>query len=257
MTRLIQAARADAEALAAVRDTTRITVAAETARAYADACSAARQLIVARNTLDVQAQTYDLTERLYTAGRGTPLDVARARAQQETTRATLPQFVAARQGALYRLAVLTGQTPETLIPAAAACIKAPLLIRPIPVGDGAALLKRRPDIRQAERTLAAETARIGVATADLFPRISLGAGVSSSAFKPGNLGTSSSIAFNVGPLLSWSFPNVAAVLAQIKQARAQAESALATFDGTVLAALQDTEVALADYAGETDRNAAL
>ena len=257
VTRLIQAGRADADALAAVRDTTRITVAAEVARAYADACSGARQAAVARSSLDVQTQTFDLTERLYTAGRGTPLDVARARAQLETTRATVPGFVAARQGALYRLAVLTGEPPETIDAAAAACATAPLLTRPIPVGDGAALLKRRPDIREAERKLAAETARIGVATADLFPRISLGGGVSSSAFKVGDLGTKPSIAFNVGPLLSWSFPNIVVARARIRQARASAEGALATFDGTVLAALQETEVALADYAGETDRNAAL
>ena len=257
VTRLIQAARADADALAAVRDTTRITVAAETARAYADACSAARQTAVAKGSLDVQSRTFDLTERLYSAGRGTKLDVARARAQLETTRATVPGFVAARQGALYRLAVLTGNTPETVDAAAASCATAPLLTRPIPVGDGGAMLRRRPDIRDAERRLAAETARIGVATADLFPRISLGGGVSSSAFKVGDLGTKPSIAFNVGPLISWSFPNFAVARARIRQARASAEGALATFDGTVLSVLQETEEALANYAGETDRNAAL
>ncbi len=257
VTRLIQAARADYEAQIAVRDTTRITVAAETARAYADACSFAAQVAVAKNSLDVQRQTFDLTERLYTAGRGTPLDVARARALLETTRATLPTFVAQRQGALYRLAVLTGQTPETVIPEAAACVRAPRLERPLPVGDGAALLKRRPDIREADRNLAAETARIGVATADLFPRITIGGGVSTSAFKVGDLGNSASVAYNIGPLLSWSFPNLTVVRARIRQARASAEAQLATFDGTVLAALQETEGALADYAGERDRNDAL
>ena len=257
ITRLIQASRADYEALAAVRDTTRITVAAETARAYADACSAAAQIAVARQSLDVQNQTFDLTERLYTAGRGTPLDVARARAQLETTRATVPGFVAARQGGLYRLAVLTGQTPETVIPEANACNRAPLLARPLPVGDGAALLRRRPDIREADRRFAAETARIGVAKADLFPRITIGGGVSSSAFKVGDLGKSASVAYNIGPLLSWSFPNISVVLARITQAKASAEAAVATYDGTVLAALQETEEALANYAGERDRNEAL
>ena len=257
VTRLIQAARADYEALAAVRDTTRITVAAETARAYADACSAAAQVKVAANSTDVQRQTVDLTERLYEAGRGSPLDVSRARAQEETTRATLPSFVASHQEALYRLAVLTGQPPETVDAEAASCTKPPRLESPLPVGEGSALLRRRPDIREADRTLAAETARIGVATADLFPRVSLGAGVSTSALKVGDLGKSSSISFNVGPLLSWSFPNFAVVRAQIREARAQAENALATFDGTVLAALQETETALAQYAGERDRNDAL
>ncbi len=257
VTRLIQASRADYEALAAVRDTTRITVTAETARAYADACSAAAQVKVARKSTDLQRNTVDLTEVLYNAGRSSPLDVARAKSQLETTRATLPGFVAAHEEALYRLAVLTGRTPETVDPEAAACEKAPRLDRPLPVGDGAALLKRRPDIREADRTLAAETARIGVATADLFPRISIGAGASTSALKVGDLGKNSSFSFIVGPLLSWSFPNFAVVRAQIRQARASAEGALATFDGTILAALQETETALAQYAGERDRNAAL
>lgn len=255
--RLIAAARADAEALEAVRDTVRITVAAETARAYADACSSARQLAVARGSLDVQTRSFDLTERLYAAGRGTPLDTARARAQLETVRATLPTFVANRQEALYRLAVLTGDPPSQIAPEAAACTAPPLLSRPLPVGDGGELIKRRPDIREADRRLAAETARIGVATADLYPRISIGASVSTSALSLGDLGKSSSLSFGIGPLLSWSFPNFTVVRARIAQAQASAEAALATFDDTLLNALQETETALADYAGERDRNAAL
>ena len=257
VTRLIQAARADADALAAVRDTTRITVASETARAYADACSSAAQVLVARNSLEVQRQSFDLTDRLYTAGRGSPLDVARSRAQLETTRATLPAFVAARQGALYRLAVLTGQTPETLIPEAAACVKPPRLDRPLPIGDGAALLRRRPDIREADRTLAANVAQIGVAKADLFPRVTIGGSVTDSSFTVKGLGHSSSVAFSVGPALTWSFPNISVALARIKEAKAGAEGALATYDGVVLAALQETETALANYSGERDRNEAL
>lgn len=255
--RLIAAARADAEALEAVRDTVRITVAAETARAYADACSSARQLAVARGSLYVQSRSFALTERLYAAGRGTPLDTARARAQLETVRATLPTFVANRQEALYRLAVLTGDPPSQIAPEAAACIAPPLLSRPLPVGDGGELIKRRPDIREADRRLAAETARIGVATADLYPRISIGASASTSALSLGGLGKSSSLSFGIGPLLSWSFPNFTVVRARIAQARASAEAALATFDDTLLNALQETETALADYAGERDRNAAL
>ena len=255
--RLVEAARADTAALAAARDSVRISVAAETTRAYADACSSARQLAVARNSLYLQGQTFDLTERLYTAGRGTPLDVARARAQLETTRATLPGFVANHQTALYRLAVLIGQPPEQIPAAAAACAMPPKLARPLPIGDAAALLKRRPDIREADRNLAAETARIGVATADLYPRITLGLSASTSAFKVGDLGSSSSFAFGLGPLLNWSFPNIAVARARIRQAEATTEGALATFDGTVLAALQDAESALANFSGERDRNQAL
>jgi len=253
----IEASRADFAASEAQRDAVRVSVAAETARAYADACSAARETTVAEQTLALQGQTFDLTERQAAAGRGTPLDVARARAQLEQTRSTIPQFVTARRTALFRLSVLMGRTPENIPAAAAACTVAPRLTQPLPVGDGTALLRRRPDIRQADRELAAATARIGVATAELYPQISLGASVGTAATSIGGLGNNAGFRFNVGPLLSWTFPNFTVVRARIRQAQASNESALASFDGTVLGALRDTETALAELSGELDRLRAL
>ncbi len=236
---------------------TRTSVAAETARAYADACSAALQQGVAEKSLQLQGETYDLTERLAFAGRGTPLDTSRARAQYEQVRATIAPFAAQRRDALYRLSVLVGRAPEDIPPAAAACTTPPALKHPVPVGDGTALIKRRPDIRQADRALAAATARIGVATAELYPRISLGGSVGTSGISVSQLGSNSGFNFNVGPLLSWTFPNIAVARARIRQAQASNEAALATFDGTVLTALSETEQAMSDLAGELDRQAAL
>ncbi len=253
----IEASRADVAAQDAQRDATRTSVAAETARAYAEACSAALQLGVARRSLQLQAQTYDLTERLAQAGRGTPLDTSRARTQYEQVRATIAPFVAERRDALARLAVLTGRPPEQVPPAAAACTTPPQLKQPVPVGDGTALIKRRPDIRQADRTLAAATARIGVATAALYPQVSLGGSVGTSGISLSQLGSNSGFRFNVGPLISWTFPNVTVARARIRQAEAATEAALASFDGTVLTALQETEVAVNDLGGELDRQAAL
>nr|WP_295661105.1 efflux transporter outer membrane subunit [Polymorphobacter sp.] len=253
----IEASRADLAAQEAQRDTVRTSVAAETARAYADACSAALQIGVARQSLSLQLETYDLTERLAQAGRGTPLDTSRARAQYEQVRATLPSFVASRRDALYRLSVLTGHPPEETPSAAAACTTPPVLKRPIPVGDGTALIKRRPDIRQADRNLAAATARIGVATAALYPKISLGGSIGTSGISLSQLGGKEGLTFNVGPLLSWTFPNITVARARIRQAEASSEAALASFDGTVLTALQETETAMTDLAGELDRQAAL
>lgn len=254
----IEASRADVAAQEAQRDSVRVSVAAETARAYADACSAARQLAVAEESVRLQTETFDLTTRLAGAGRGTPLDTSRARAQLEQTRATVPVFVSNRRTALYRLNVLTGRAPEEApAPAAAACRTAPLLTRPLPVGDGTALIRRRPDIRQADRALAAATARIGVATAELYPQISLGGSIGTSGISVGSLGRKSGLTFNVGPLLSWTFPNVTVARARIAQAEAATESALASFDGTILGALAETETALATLSGELDRQRAL
>nr|WP_310524846.1 TolC family protein [Polymorphobacter sp.] len=257
VTRSIQAARADAEAEAAARDTAVISVAAETARAYADACSAARQLAVAERSLKLQTDSFDLTERRVAAGRDSPLDSARARAQLESTRATLPTFAAGRRSALYRLAVLTGKPPSQPDARAALCTTPPRLTQPIPAGDGAAMLKRRPDVRRADRQLAAATARIGVATADLYPQISLGGSLTGQGTTPGAVFSNNGFGFSIGPFISWTFPNIIAARARINQSKASAEAALATFDGTVLTALQETETALSDYAGTLQRNAAL
>ena len=255
--RAIQAARADADAAQAAFDVSRITVAAETARAYADACSAGRQLAVARETLRIQEQTFDLTRRLFEGGRGTALDTGRAGALLEQVRSTLPTLEAQRSSALFRLSVLTGRPPAAFPREVAACETAPALERPIPVGDGAALLARRPDIRRAERELAAATARVGVAVANMYPSVTLGGSIGSAATSLSGLGSSDSIRFSIGPLISFSLSNLTVGRARVVQAEAGAEGALATFEGTWLRALEETESALTRYARELDRLAAL
>ena len=253
----IRAARADADAAAAALEVVRVTVAAETARAYADACSANAQIAVAERTIALQSDTANLTRRLLDAGSGNGLDVARARAALESSRAGLPPLRAQRDGALFRLATLTGRTPAEVSEAARACRRPPQLSQPIPVGDGARLLARRPDVRQAERQLAGAAARVNVATADLYPRITLGGSLGATALDAGGLGDSENFRFSVGPLINWSFPNVFAARARIEQASAASDAALATFDQTVLVALQETETALTNYANELDRRTAL
>lgn len=253
----IRAARADARAAEAALEVVRLTVAAETARAYADTCALNAQVGVAERTISLQTQTTELVQNLLNAGSGNGLDVARARAALEQTRASLPPLRAARDAALYRLATLTGRTPAQASEAAKACTATPQLSRPIPIGDGAALLARRPDIRQAEANLAAAGARVNVATAGLFPSIRLGGSLGSTALDSSDLGNSENFRFSVGPLISWSFPNVIAARARIKQADARADAALATYDQTVLTALQETETALSAYANELDRQSAL
>jgi len=251
--RAIQAGRADVEATQATYDLTRVTVVAETIRAYADACSAGRQLAVARESLRVQEQTFDLTRRLEAGGRGTGLDTSRAAAQLEQTRSDVPSFEAARKAALFRLAVLTGRPPAEFPADVAACETPPSVASPIPVGDGASLLARRADVRAAERRLAAATARVGVATAELYPNITIGGSIGSTAGSLDDLFSDSGFRFSLGPLLSWSFPNTSVARARIAQAEASADAALAQFDGTWLTALRDTETALANYVAQGTR----
>lgn len=254
--RAIEAASGDEQAAQAAYDAARVTVAAETAHAYADICAAGMQLASARHSVRVQRDSLDAVQRLQQAGRGTMLDVTRARSQLEQLQADLPPFQASQRTALYRLAALTGHTPAEMPTALLDCARPPRLAQPIPVGDGAALLRRRPDIRQAERALAAATARIGVATAELYPTITLGlsGGSAGPAAIAGERGTFS---WSIGPLISWTLPNTGAAQARIAQARADAGAALARFDATVLGALRETESALVTYARQLDREATL
>lgn len=253
----VEAAKGDEAAARAALDATRVTVAAETTRAYADACSAAAELAVANRTLQLQQQTYDLTQSRLQIGVATQLEASEARAQLETTRATLPPLESQRQASLFSLAVLTGRAPADLPGAASQCAATPQVAAVIPIGDGASLLRRRPDVREAERALAANVARIGVATADLYPTVSLGGNIGTAAPRIGDLGSGKSISFSLGPLITWSFPNITLALANIHGASAVADASLAGFDKTVLTALQETETALSTYARELDRRTAL
>jgi NodT family efflux transporter outer membrane factor (OMF) lipoprotein len=255
--RSIEASRADAEAAIAARDSVKITVAAETTRAYAQVCTLGDQLAVARRSVDIVNRETQITVQRLDAGAGSDFDVVRAQELVAQTRASIPPLEGQRRAALFQLTALLGRTPSEAPAEVDACVTPPRLAALIPIGDGAALLRRRPDVRQAERQLAAATARIGVATADLYPRISLTGlygGVSSSL---AGLVTEPGLTWGLGPSISWSFPNQAGPRARIHLAKAGAAAALAAFDSTVLQALKETEQALATYSAELDHRQAL
>ncbi|THC43670.1 efflux transporter outer membrane subunit [Massilia sp. Mn16-1_5] len=254
--RAVEAAEADVEAAQAASDLTHVIVAADTARAYAEACSAGYQLKVAQDSVDLQHKFVTLTFERVQRGRGIAIDNSRAQAQLDQLRANLPPLEAHRRTALYRLAVLTGEVPSAFPAEVAQCATPPRVSAAIPVGDGAALLRRRPDVRQAERVLAGATARIGVATAELYPNITLGASFGGVGFMNG-FGEANTWKFALGPLISWNLPATSSARSHIAQAKANTSGALAKFDSVVLNALRETESALTVYARELDRNAML
>ena len=254
--RAIEASVADRQAAEAGLDLVRVTVAAATARAYVDSCAAGQQLGVVQRSVDLQQKLVQLTGQRVRSGRGTAFDISRARSQLEQLHAVLPPLLAQRRTAQFRLAVLMGELPGSLPASIEQCNSVPRLTSPIPVGDGAALLKRRPDIRQAERGLAAATARIGVATADLYPNISLGLSVGSTG-ELAQFGAQDAFRWGVGPLISWTLPVTGSARSRIAQAEAGSVAALAHFDATVLNALRETDSALIVYARELDRHTAL
>ncbi|HET8749581.1 MAG TPA: efflux transporter outer membrane subunit [Sphingomicrobium sp.] len=254
--RRVEAARGDIGAAAADADAVRIAIVADTARAYADASSAAERLSVAEHIVQLLDESLRITQKQVEIGATTRLDTARIATLLNQREAEIPSIFAERDSALFRLATLTGRAPADL-PSAAGARKSSLkLEQAIPVGDGATLLARRPDVHAAERRLAAATARIGVATAELYPRITLGGSAGSSASSLGNL-FANPIGFLLGPLISWSFSDHARARARVGEAEAGAQEALAQFDGTVLKALEETETALSAYSNALRRREAL
>jgi len=255
--RSIEASRADAEAAAAERDKVRITVAAETTRAYAQVCTLGEELAVAHRSLDVITREADITVQRRAVGAGTEFDVVRAQGLEAQVRSSIPPLEGQRRAAVFELAALLGRTPAHAPAEAEACVASPRLAALIPVGDGASLLARRPDVRQAERQLAAATARLGVATADLYPRISLPGLYGGAGSSFAGLASERSLTWGLGPTISWSFPNLAGPRARIHQAKSEASAALAVFDSTVLQALKEIEQSLVGYRSELDHREAL
>jgi len=247
-----EAARADAGAAEATLRDAIVSVTGEVARNYCVLRGLQDQLAVAERNQVNQRQTLDLTQVRLDAGRGTQLDVARAAAQLATTEASIPPLRISIATTIHRLSVLTGRQPTELVPELSTSSPMPALPPLNAIGGPEVLLRRRPDVRIAERNLAAATARIGVSVADLFPRITL---IGSASYNSGtwrDVGAADSQTYTIGPSITWAAFDLGRVRAQIGIAHAQTDVALAAYQAAVLNALEDTENSLVSF-GESQR----
>ncbi|WP_223807258.1 efflux transporter outer membrane subunit [Montanilutibacter psychrotolerans] len=240
----VEAQRAQAWASASDLDALQVSVVAEVVRGYFDLRGQQERLRVARGNADNQRETLRLVEARLDAGRGTEFDTARARAQLEATLARVPALEADVAVGMHRLAVLSGRTPDALIAELEAPRALPVLPAKLDAGIPGELLRRRPDVIAAEHRLHAATARIGVATADLFPRFTLGGLIGSQAIDSSALFERASETRLVALGIDWSFLDIGRVRARIAAADADAEGELARYQQSVLLALEDTENAL-------------
>ncbi|MBN6148782.1 efflux transporter outer membrane subunit [Xanthomonas sp. AmX2] len=250
--RASEAARADLEAEQAGMADAQVTVAAEVARNYFELRGAQKRIAVARSTLDNLRDTQRLTETRWQLGAGSELDVQISRARLKAIEADIPLLEVSETQARHRLAVLLGQQPG-MLDALLAPRETPAYARALPLGDTTQLLRRRPDVRIAERRLAAATARVGVATADLFPRISLSGFVGFLSGDAGSLLQGSSKAWSLTPSISWAAFDYGTVRARLRASEAQADGVAAEYEKAVLGALEDTENALTAYAKQQAR----
>jgi NodT family efflux transporter outer membrane factor (OMF) lipoprotein len=255
--RSIEASGANAGSVAAARDGVRVIVAASTARAYASICALGEELDVAHHSVEVVKREADISEQRYEAGGGSRFEVERAQALVAEVAATIPSLEGERRATVFELAALLGRTPAQAPLDLESCVAPPRLTGLIPVGDGRALISRRPDVRQAERHLAAATAQIGVATAELYPTIRLIGFYGGAASEVPQLATNAGEVWGIGPTISWTFPNQAGPRARVRQAKASQAAALAAFDEVVLTALKETEQALTAYGAALEHRRAL
>lgn len=233
-----------------------VSVTADVARTYLSLRGAQYRLNIAERNAKNQQETYDLTQRLANGGRATELDVLRARTQLDMTRSTIPPLKTEITANIHRLSVLTGQIPETLEADLQTLSPLPSLPVTVAVGNAETLLKRRPDIRAAERNLAAHIAQYNVATTNLFPTVQLLGSLGFLATNVTTFGTNA-LAGSIGPSLSWRAFDLGRVHAEIDQADARSQAALAAYEKTVLEALEETQTALSTFSHEEQRRATL
>ncbi len=224
-----------------------ISVAAEVARNYFELRGAQGELEVLRHNKDNQAATLDLTKGRLDAGGGTELEVAQARAEVNNTLAAIPPVESAIAHAIHRLGVLTGRQPEALTSELWQSNSLPALPELVAIGDPTQLLRRRPDVRAAERNLAAATQRIGVAVADLFPRVTFNGQIGLQAESFAGLGRPGADNHSFGPSITWAALDYGHVRSRIVAAHARTDAQLAQYEKTVLTSLEETENALVDY----------
>lgn len=246
LARLSESSAARAEAVEADLAQMRIVVVSDVARYYFEMRGAQRQLAVAHANLANQDKTVNLVQVRVDAGRGTADDLASALAERARVQATLPALETRQQLSRYRLAVLVGTRPSEMYALTAPTSLPPLDTR-LPVGHIGDLLRQRPDVVSAERTLAASTADIGAITAELYPRIDLGGFIGFVALRGGDLGDGGSRAFSVMPTVSWPALHLASVKARQREAQAREIGTRARYEQVVLNAIEETEGALTTY----------
>ncbi|HLZ55031.1 MAG TPA: efflux transporter outer membrane subunit [Verrucomicrobiae bacterium] len=255
--RAVESAKAQVAAAQFGEGDVLVTLLGDVARNYVEARGYQRQLEIARENIRAQEQTLALTQNRFTNGLANNLDVQQATALLATTRANLPTLETALHASIHRLGVLLGQPPEVLQTEFSSVAPIPAAPPIVPVGLPSELLLRRPDVQLAERQLAAATANIGVAKADLFPKFYLTGVAGFQGVSADEWFTGDSKFWSVGPAVQWRIFDAGRIRANIKVQNARQEQALAAYEQTALSAFEDVENALTAYAKEQVRRRSL
>ncbi|MDA3835880.1 MAG: efflux transporter outer membrane subunit [Spirochaetales bacterium] len=234
-----------------------VSLLAEVALNYVEVRSFQSRLSVAQANLDAQKETYNIAQWRFQAGLSTRLDVEQAKYNLEQTRSRIPDLNTGLKQAGNRLSVLLGQHPGSLEIALAEHKAIPVTPLEVAVGVPADVLRHRPDVRRAERQLAAQTAKVGVATADLYPKFSLLGSIGLEALTLDNLFLSGSRTHSIGPRITWPVFDAGTIRKNIEVQSSLQEQALIQYEGAILKALEEVENVLVAYAQEQSRRQSL
>jgi NodT family efflux transporter outer membrane factor (OMF) lipoprotein len=255
--RRLEAATADLTAALESRRDVMVTLVSEVARNYIELRGAQQRLTVAQENLKAQTEILELTRSMRKSGLVSDFDVTRAAAQVATTASTIPPLEGGIRRLIHALSTLLAEQPNALSDELAASKPLPALPPEVPVGLPSDLLKRRPDIRRAERQLAAATARIGSAKADLFPKFALTGSIGLDSSSISHLFDWQSRYFLVSPTVTWPAFDAGRIVSNIRLQKANRDESLLQYRNTILSALREVEDALVTYACEQSRRASL
>lgn len=255
--RALEASTADWQGAIEARNDALLSLLAEVARNYIELRGAQQRLDIARRDVELEQEALALAQARYQGGVATELDVTRSAALVANMQAAVAPLETAARSSMYEIAVLLGQQPGELVAELSPSRALPSLPPAVPIGLPSDLLRRRPDVRQAERQLAAQSARIGVAKAEWFPKISLTGDAGAESVRLGNWFEPGSRFWSIGPSVQWNALDFGRVRAQVQAQTAVQEAALASYQKAVLVSLRDAENALVTYAQEQNRHAAL
>ena len=251
--RAVESAKAAVAATEYGRGATIMTLLGDVAFNYVEVRGYQRRLVIADENIDTQAKALAITRDRYEKGLTSDLDVQQASTQLSTTKAEIPGLQSSLDAAIHRLGVLLGQEPGSLLAELAKSTPIPGTPPMVPVGLPSELLLRRPDVRQAERQLAAATANIGVAKADLFPKFSLTGNAGFQSISASDWFTAGSRFWSVGPTMEWRIFDAGRIRGNIRVQNARQEQALAAYEEAMLTAFEDVENGLVFYANEQTR----
>jgi multidrug efflux system outer membrane protein len=251
--RSVEAAEAGVEATKENRRAVMVAMSAGVAKEYIWVRQLQKQIEVANNNVQIQQNTLNVVEQRFKAGLVNEMVLQQAKAQLEVTHSVLPRLDTALQQAIHRIGILTGQEPKALEKQLMAGGGIPATKPMIPIGLPSELLARRPDVRRAERNLAAATANIGVATADLFPRFSLTGSLGQESVNVDSFSSSASRFWSLASGFSWPVFDSGIIRANIRLQDAKQQEAMNVYIKSILNALEDVENALVAYGNEQER----